>query len=285
MPNETIELAKNWDPAKMKWPVVFQEKLDGVPVKFTMQDNGKVVQHTRQGEEINSCDHIAFMLKPVLHPGEFIVAEMYDKDLPFKTISGLVRQQQKVAGQLQAYVFDTYVLGHTDYIHRLSNFWINFKRVHAHQRLVLPMPHQTICCNEQEVNARVKQLPTGTEGACVHHAYKKWEPGKRNWLFQRIKPAPTIDLRVVGFEEAIDKYGDPKGMVGRINVSYKGKVIGIGPGALTHDERIALWEQYIRTRNAPDALAEIKYMSDPTYDALRQPTFVRWRPDKEIPDA
>lgn len=90
--------------------------------------------------------------------------------------------------------------------------------------------------------------------------------------------------RQVGFEEAVDKYGKPKGMVGRLDVLYKGKVVGVGPGALTHKERKDLWES-VRKGEQKIAIAEIKYMPDDTYEALRQATFVRWRPDKETPDA
>ena len=66
--------------------------------------------------------------------------------------------------------------------------------------------------------------------------------------------------------------------------SYKGTEIGIGPGRLTHDERTALWVHF-QTGMLHKRMAQIKYKSDDSYDALRQPTFQFWRDDKETPDA
>ena len=85
-------------------------------------------------------------------------------------------------------------------------------------------------------------------------------------------------------------------MVGRLIVSYKGLTIGVGPGRLTHGERTSLWtcrEAYLRTEQdghrwkelLPGRIAQIKYKADDSYDALRQPTFQHWRPEKDEPDA
>jgi ATP-dependent DNA ligase len=128
------------------------------------------------------------------------------------------------------------------------------------------------------------------EGAVLHAYGKQWNPGKRCWGTQKLKGEPTIDLRVVGFEEAVSEAGEPKGMVGRINVELARadgtvEIVGVGPGKLTHEERFHLW----RTRNSTkvedmNLIAEIKYMPDATYGKLRQPTFQQWRPDKTEAD-
>ena len=65
---------------------------------------------------------------------------------------------------------------------------------------------------------------------------------------------------------------------------YKGTEIGIGPGRLTHAERIELWV-HSQTGMFNKRMAQIKYKADDSYDALRQPTFQFWRDEKDEPDA
>jgi ATP-dependent DNA ligase len=133
------------------------------------------------------------------------------------------------------------------------------------------------------------------EGSVLHSWYKVFQPGKRCWGTQRMKPVPTIDLMVVGFEEAHSADGAPLGMVGRINAELttlvpttmgmqnKAEVIGVGPGALNHTERKNLWRMWKKGQFTP-RIAEIRYMRDESYDALRQPTFKQWRDDKAYPE-
>ncbi|WVH05397.1 ATP-dependent DNA ligase [Agrobacterium phage Alfirin] len=153
-----------------------------------------------------------------------------------------------------------------------------------------------------------KERP-GLEGIMVHALNKPFSPGKRCWGMCRYKPQPTIDLLVGGFEEAISEDGTPLGMVGRVNVFLrrsfdtdpmigwrKGEPVwtresphssvwqapvGVGPGKLNHEERKQLWEDYQSTwwGNYP-LYAEIKFMPDESYKALRQPTVQRLRQDK-----
>ncbi|AUZ94774.1 hypothetical protein HOR97_gp13 [Agrobacterium phage Atu_ph03] len=147
------------------------------------------------------------------------------------------------------------------------------------------------------------------EGMMIHALNKAFRPGKRCWGMCRYKPQPTIDLEVESFEEAISEAGEPLGMVGRVNVRLRRSwssppppartkqdlewvsegtgssvyvaVVGVGPGKLTHDERTQLWDDFQSTWWGNQKLyAEIKFMPDPTYAALRQPTIQRLRTDK-----
>lgn len=154
------------------------------------------------------------------------------------------------------------------------------------------------------------------EGVMVHALNKPFSPGKRCWGMCRYKPQPTIDLLVAGYEEAVagdtedgPPKGTPLGMVGRVNVvlrrsfdtdpmigwkrgepvwereSPHGSVwqatVGVGPGKLSHEERKQLWDDYQSTWWGNNPLyAEVKFMPDESYKALRQPTIQRLRTDK-----
>jgi ATP-dependent DNA ligase len=142
----------------------------------------------------------------------------------------------------------------------------------------------------------------------LHKVDKPFQPGKRCWGLGRYKPQPTIDLEVVSFEEAVSEAGEGLGMVGRVNVrlirewplgeapaGWKAvsgdlrnlweKIVGVGPGKLTHEERTRWWNDYnVGALSAGNIYAEIKYMPDPAYEALRQPTVQRLRTDKTVSD-
>lgn len=155
----------------------------------------------------------------------------------------------------------------------------------------------------QSISAQCESSGGLVEGIMIRQLNGKdshYNVGKRSKNMMRFKPKPTMDLLVESFEEAISKDGEPKGMVGRINCLYAKGVssdgmneftdyitIGVGPGCLTHPERKELWKRYQALLAKGESLrnkkliAEVEYMKDDSYDALRQPVFKRWRTDKK----
>jgi hypothetical protein len=69
-------------------------------------------------------------------------------------------------------------------------------------------------------------------------------------------------------------------MIGRINCWYKGQIIGVGPGKLTHAERRELAKAPM-VLTGYNRIAKVQYKKDDSYEALRQPTFQCWRDDKD----
>lgn len=301
MAGETIELLKNYDPAKMNWPAMHQQKIDGVPVRIIRQ-SGDVRSYTRQGERVTSIPHIERLCSVLLQNGESVIMELYVPDQTFKYISGKVRQI-KPCPELRGWVFDFTTNTPT------AGWWarrLTFKhRLEDAARiaqcsiedLLVQLIHGVIVYDAEDAeeahNALMLANPDA-EGSVLHSMAKTFQSGKRCWGTQRMKPVPTIDLMVVGFEEAISENGNPLGMVGRVNaeltkfvpnniISAASTIIGIGPGALTHTERKILWAEYKSGTYKP-RIAEIRYMRDDSYDALRQPTFKQWRDDKKEAD-
>lgn len=172
--------------------------------------------------------------------------------------------------------------------------------------------------NPTELKQHFKSLPKLMEQSDLFEGFmvrnlngkhSRYGIGKRSWGMLKYKPKPSVDLQVHSFEEATanktmtflgEEFEKGEGLraVGRINVLYStgassdGKneytdydVIGAGPGCLTHEERRELWERYVANGKQIDGvlIAEIEYMLDKNYDALRQPVFKRWRTDKDTP--
>jgi ATP-dependent DNA ligase len=305
MSTETIELLKNYEPSKMHWPAMLQPKIDGVPVRVFKNIENKMTAFTRQGERVTSIPHILQFASTLLHPGESMVMELHIAGKPFKEISGHVRRKNTTCPELVGWVFDFADLGSllNTYFHR---YWMIKKRIEQaaffaqctlEDLCIRIMPVVNVHTQEEAeaVHDSFMLNNHDAEGNVLHSWYKVFQPGKRCWGTQRMKPVPTIDLLVVGFEEAHSEDGNPLGMVGRIKaelitlvsnpmgMQHKVDVVGIGPGALNHTERKNLWRMWKKGQFTP-RIAEIRYMRDDSYDALRQPTFKQWRDDKHRPD-
>lgn len=318
----TIPLSKPYTPEKLVFPVALSTKVDGVPVKFTItdaEDQGHWVDVetvTRQGKPAPSvemlvgefaCNYKADQLPlPVTFVGE--VFQRGRMDAPFKDTSGIVRRQEDQSDKLEIALFDTDVgltgciAGNNQYNRngtfedRLS-FLLYIRQTVVH-RYVMPIAQYTVhdlASLESFWSSHERGLPWA-EGLVARSYSDPWCPGKRSWGYQKLLREPTIDLRIVDFEEGVGKNANA---VGRLVAEYKGTRIGIGPGKLSYKEREYLWKMYKAYGSIciPDPtdkeplfigdsyIAQIKYKRDEAYDALRQPTFQTWRPDKDTPDA
>ena len=290
MSRETIPLAKHIDLAKMQFPAWVSEKLDGVPVRFYIQNlngNWMVCPVSRQGEYMMSCQDAAnrFLalnierFNPMFH--YTFVFEVTHRDFKgFKDVNGVVRRKETGEGL----VFNLFDFDRWKIYDDVQNSGVPFgDRMSACMKWFL-MPdgfqtiHQMLYPDEESLQDMLDNTPLGKdqEGWIIRSHSALWKPGTRHWDYQKVVKEPTIDLWITSAEEGVGKFS---GGVGRFIASYKGKSIGIGPGKQTTAERIAaLHGTYPR-------MACIKYKPDDGYEALRQPTFQHWRDDKVTPDA
>lgn len=312
-----IMLATTYDPDKVTFPAEVSVKLDGVAADFYKTPNGWIAQ-SRQGKPLPSVAHITRYLNyRFKHEpdnthivGELTVVGAED----FKTAGGIIRRQEEDR-RIVLNVYDMYKIGfenenYEDRVRRINKMlarcnqgcfltdgaltWTFIRRV----------PVSTIAANRTELEEHFKGIPKLMESSnmfegfmirCMRGPDSRYKIGKRSRGMMRYKPKPTVDLEVVAFEEATankeitflgEVFQKDQGLraVGRIVALYKGQEIGVGPGCLTHEERRDLWDRYQNAGGGDMAgkglIAEVEYMLDNSYDALRQPIFKRWRHDK-----
>lgn len=305
----TIPLAKPFNRKAietMGGPYGVSQKHDGVPVKLTLTvtDTGKLAQFnhcSRQGKALPSlATHMTLFIMSITSvansamkwpAGEYaIVAEVIHPLYPdFKDLSGIVRQQDMSDPRVQGLKFVVFDFFHdkgpADYAPRMFAANMLLSRPTAYTSFaVVDTEWYTELDDAIRAAEEIARIET-VEGAILRSGKDTYRPGMRSWGYQKVLVDPTADLRVVSFEEAVSKDGVPLGMVGRINCEYKGETIGVGPGKLSHKERKDLWLRYINQDIQRFRLiAEVKYKRDPSYTALRQPTFQRWRDDKDEPN-
>lgn len=296
---KTIELAQpEYRPDKMVYPAAVSLKLDGVPGNFLSTRLPK----TRQDTDITSVAHIQNFFVKHFPKGVGIVGELYDPDLKFKVIGGQVRDTKQQHTNLKLHVFDLFVPDNPSAIfeHRTEALRLVLEDTAGNlgkQLSDLPIIRipQIIVQNEEEAREAhdaIMAANPDAEGTMLASLSRVWTAGKRLWTLQKCKPEPTIDIEIIGFNEATNDEGVGLNRVGRLigklnRVDAKGvqtySQTGVGPGRLTHKEAKALWADYKAGRYRP-RIAEVKYMPDNSYDALRQGTFQRWRDDKSEAD-
>lgn len=293
---KTLQLAKPYTPDKLSDRVYVSEKLDGVPVRFdvTIRDNLVHVKQgrTRQDEFAVSCGVIAQSLSTVLQSAIdnapqsdrdwVIIGEvMHETYTGFKDISGVVRRKTPQTG-LYLNIFDFWDSARPDDTFASRNFALNCligaRQIHE-VRIVKQIATYKSSMLQQTID---EMMPKVGEGLIVRDAIELFQPGKRTWGYQKVVREPTIDLRIIRFEEGVGKNANA---VGRLIAEYKGTEIGIGPGKLSYQQRALLWKKYGGAVLSLPVLAAIKYKPDEGYKALRQPTFQYWRDDKVTPDA
>lgn len=305
MGTSTIPLAKGFNEKKVGNEGFLSVKLDGVPMRLDfMIAEGRVTAYharTRQGEAVESANWLVLEWLTMVEQSECLTDGAYtvvgeltdDVAKNFKDVSGIVRRQSR-QDTLRWNLFDFYSAAHKELgFGKRLNALINIG-LHVFHSRVLTIPQLPVRPeNFEGVKQMLLDRYVDCEGLIYRNANDLWEPNKRGWGYMKMVHDPTMDLQVVGFEEAkCSKTGEGKGMVGRINVDYKGTTIGCGPGKMSHKERKDVWALYkLKQQSQPPegvgewpqrakVFATIKYKRDPSYDALRQPTFQHWRPEK-----
>ena len=286
----TIPLSKGYKPEKLIFPVFISEKLDGMPIKLSIDsEQGTINNESRQGSSNVSVSHDAYtflrsMLPFISDEMESFVAEITHEHIKgFKDISGTVRRQQHCSQFIWNF-FDYDNGQDLDFSQRTARLksllgvfpiGAKFKYVRQH------MMHSMEQLDKFMIDNPIKD---NQEGWVIRTAGDLWVPASRSWGYQKIVVTPSEDLPLVQVDEAVSKEGHPLNMAGKLWARYNDQLIGVGPGKLTHPERMLLWIQYQKRKangTWSNPMMEVTYKKDDTYTALREARFTCWRPDKD----
>lgn len=313
--SEHMILAKNIEAKKLPKYVAMSEKIDGVPGIF---GRNKIAM-SRQGKHITSVGHIEHTIDKIM-PRDIhqIIGELYIPGAPFKYSSGKVRKSYQQDLGINLGIWDVVLLNEPDAIYKermdyldsiledlfddsagkihkipvqnaqFDNYDDAMYKIKAYyETLRMPFKKRVI-----EFAPETPLSGAGEpEGVIVRDLYGVYRRG-RSWGFQRHVVKPTLDLRVCALAEATankrmeflgDTFEKGEGLraIGALWVNFKGTLVKVGPGAMTHKERRSLW---LTPELIHGKIIKVQYKADPTYDALREPTYVCIRDDKTIAD-
>lgn len=277
------------------------EKLDGVPATISWDESGMNVKAvSRQDKPILSINHILKQMQQLLDISDDteISGELYIKGKPFKDIGGLVRKQEtnENTEQLEFWIFPEFA----DKLD-LDDLHDGADRRYPHINII-PQDTMTgnhIICQIKDgkwkpsqhfhdfyENERINsENDPFFEGYIARKVGTPWLKGKRSNDYLKLIEDPTLDLKVIGFNEAEDKEGKALGRVGSFICEWgKGETCNVGAGKLSHSEAKFIWNRHIeqpQLLDYSDLIIEVKYKRDPSYTVPRQPTFQSWRDDKD----
>jgi ATP-dependent DNA ligase len=247
--------------------IIVQPKIKGVRCRAVLSPAGEVHLLSSQQNEIVSAPHINLaitnVIKKNLQSLPFISAfdgELYIPGVAEQTIIGYCGREYLNADSdmLEYYVFDL-INDYTQSVqsHRLMLLWNIFPHPIEHIELV-PSTYLLSKNCEAEVLSKMDEFVTaGFEGIIIRNPNALYQP-KRTTDLLKIKPAYTMEVQIIGYEEEVSIEGVYKGSLGSFTVqSNSGAVFSVGTG-FTRAQRVGYWLCREKYRGS---LATIRYQN------------------------
>lgn len=259
---------------------LYQSKHDGCAIQILVGIN--VVRiFSREGKECVSLPHIAEHFRKVSPPNMVYFGEAWHPDMEFKDISGMFRRQSPQP-ELQAWVFDAVTLQE----YRLGTAARPYAQrqralqgVLSREAGVLPV---ISAFEPMHVEERVAALRSSTgwkfrlDGLIQRDIEGFWIAGKDNvGAVLKLKNVMSMDLEVAGIVEGEGKF---QGMLGAIEVYWKGERVTVSGGKFTNEERV---HYFLNPTELIGKIVEVHALGTTPDGKLREPRYQRIRDDKD----
>ena len=283
-----VMLATDYDPEKLRFPVLASPKLDGI--RAYVKDG---VVLSRQNKPIPN-QFVQAQFKAYEHfDGELIVGSPTNPMCFRNTMSGVMSEEGEP--DVTFYVFDHLEVLHERYHQRMpTDTKFNMKgRVKA-------LDQVTICALSQLQQYEALALDLGYEGVilrCPNAPYKQGRSTVREGYLLKVKTFLDDEATVVRFEERMHNTNEAtvsetgrtkrsshkagkvgRGDLGALVVSWKGQVFSIGTG-FTDADRQHIWDNQNKYLGA---LVKFKYFPVGGYEAPRHPVFAGFRDRRDL---
>lgn len=288
---------------KVKFPTWVMPKIDGVrainPFGTLLTRTLTLMPNVHTRERFSEAQHLGL-------DGELAAGLETDEDLCRKTTSAVMTQAGEPA--VRWHVFDVCSgsveeMSYSDRYYMIQS-WLESQHSAGLDLDVCLVGFREVHNKEEFEAAEQEWLAMGYEGIIQRDPLAKYKRGRateREASFGRRKPYEDTEgllLEVLEAQEnlneaTVDAQGLTKrsshqenkvgkGMAGPLIVRRldTGEVVRIGPGKLTHAERIELWENREQAVNVK--IAKFRHMAYGVKDAPRQARFLSWRSEHDI---
>lgn len=274
--SKKLQASIDLDSDLYEWEV----KYDGCHM-IVVKADGKAQAFSREGNEVQSCNHILREIEALSQDNFVFFGEAWDYRKQHSEISGDFRRFAPSTNLLYM-VFDGVPLA--DFVAGSCPVQQASRRRFLQDLLFQAEPeYETLVMAEtREDNhidlTRRQGYPAPTDGYVAKLKTGLWVAGAgKGGEFIKVKNHVSVDLRCVGVEMGLGKFA---GKVGSLLCEYRGQVISVGGGKLTDAEREAYWNN---KSLIVGHIVEVHALSDSAHGLLREPRYQRHRPDKTEP--
>jgi DNA ligase-1 len=210
--------------------------------------------------------------------------EVWNATMEFKDISGMFRRKAPQP-ELEAWLFDAVTLQEFRAGEANRPYALRMKALsHVLDREAGVMPVLS-GPDKLELQAKVSELREHgllfrLDGLIQRNVEGFWKAGVDNHGdILKLKDVISVDLECVGVVEGEGKF---RGMVGALEVMWKGECVQVSGGKLTDKERIQFWEhrRHGGCGSIVTKIVEVHALSITPDGNLREPRYQRIRDDK-----
>lgn len=278
-------LAHKYEPERNAYPVIVEEKLDGMRV-LAIVKSGEVSFVSREG---NPQPALEWMAEHVLKFASGICDTRVDMIFDGEVLSGSfnatvseVRRKSKQAHDSQLHLFHFGL--YDEFINdEDTRTMLQVKQEMQKLKSFLPddspikiLPHY-FANNEEEIALMYgKVREKNGEGVIVKSRSGKYT-NRRNHAWMKMKNKSNIDVSVVDWEVGT---GEIAGMLGALIVDVDGVRVNVGSG-FSRQQRVDIWENI---EDMEGEIIEVSYHEKTPAGSLRHPVFEKIRADKSVPN-
>ncbi len=288
------------DRNKIKFPVIIQPKIDGV--KILIKD-GKALG--RSLKPIANKYLLDFFSDSQLNglEGEIIVGNDPLLDRVCSLTTSMVNTIEGEPTDFTFFVFDDFYSTDQSYVQRHRDLvkFVSLLNGTKYENKIRVINGGMIHNLDQMDAAHQHIMKIGYEGSIIRDPeslYKNGRVSVNQGQCMRLKDYTDDEAVCTGLIEAEENTNEakinelglsersthkanmkPKGMVGTILAKFKGQDIKIGPGNMTHEERIHFWNNQ---NEIIGKLVKFKHFEHGVKDLPRHPTFICIRSEDDL---
>lgn len=268
---------------ELGFPVIAEEKLDGVRCLVQVLGN-RVNYISYAGKELHNLsdyDELWLRIRDEFNLAMFDCEFVYkDFDATYKVVRSKKRPAwfDPLGGRFFLLDDPTRVLTYRPTLLKLAE-------IADSGYPTIRRPYKEYCHSLADVQDLFNRVVTnGGEGLMLKAPFGYYTQGGRTKAWGKLKRQETVDCVILGTQEAIDKYGQPKGVLGSFIVHFKlegdesWRVADASASKLTLLERRNMWANRMQLIGK---WCEVQYMQVDRAGGLRHPVFLRIREDKE----
>lgn len=227
----------------LRGPVIVQPKINGNRVRAKQDPGCSYELFSSSGALIETLPHIVRQLNTIgeKFPQVQFDGEAYSPNLSLQEICSRVRRKSIHLDyrSISYYIFDvineSMQISRSLLLQKIKESFPNIPNITFVESYTITKDHI-----QEYLSFFLEQ---GFEGIIIREVQGLYEFKRSNYLL-KLKLRSTMVCQIIGFKEAVSIHGEPKGMLGSLNVIDKNDTtFSVGAGNLVEEQRKMWWQK------------------------------------------